>query len=76
MHHLTILPDTGPGRQPAVIQANVLLMMYRFYSWLAGKPLPLTGHSKKLRRKLNEGSEERRKEMKEKNEEKTYEMKI
>ena len=28
--------------QEQVVQANVLLMMYRFYSWLAGKPLPLT----------------------------------
>ena len=32
----------GPEPQDQVVQANVLLMMYRFYSWLAGKPLPLT----------------------------------
>lgn len=32
----------GRGPQDQVVQANVLLMMYRFYSWLAGKPLPLT----------------------------------
>ncbi len=32
----------GPEPQPQVVQANVLLMMYRFYSWLAGKPLPLS----------------------------------
>jgi len=34
----------GAGHQETqVAQANVLLMMYRFYSWLVGKPLPLTG---------------------------------
>ena len=32
----------GSVPQEQVVQANVLLMMYRFYSWLAGKPLPLT----------------------------------
>ena len=32
----------GSAPQEQVVQANVLLMMYRFYSWLAGKPLPLT----------------------------------
>ena len=32
----------GSDAQSTVVQANVLLMMYRFYSWLAGKPLPLS----------------------------------
>jgi AraC-like DNA-binding protein len=29
------------GDRDAISHANVLLMMYRFYSWLIGKPLPL-----------------------------------
>ena len=33
----------GQTQQPTVVQANVLYMMYRFYSWLVGKPLPLLG---------------------------------
>lgn len=34
----------GSGQhETQVAQANVLLMMYRFYSWLVGKTLPLTG---------------------------------
>jgi len=32
----------GSATQSTVVQANVLLMMYRFYSWLAGKALPLS----------------------------------
>lgn len=34
----------GAGQwETQVAQANILLMMYRFYSWLVGKALPLAG---------------------------------
>ncbi len=31
-----------PNHQESIAHANVVLMMYRFYSWLIGKPLPVT----------------------------------
>ena len=38
---LCVFQRGAGSRETQVAQANVLLMMYRFYSWLVGKPLPL-----------------------------------